>query len=119
MGELCQEIGAYARDLLLVASGANTADLGRTRQEVANMSVLAQTLSEDMLIRVLKAMSGAVSEMRNSDNPRLVVDMNLLGLLLEDEAAGTGEMATGTIVSKMSAKARTPSSGHNQDTKRP
>jgi DNA polymerase-3 subunit gamma/tau len=119
MGELCQEIGAYARDLLLVASGANTADLGRTRQEVANMSVLAQTLSEDMLIRVLKAMSGAVSEMRNSDNPRLVVDMNLLGLLLEDEAAGTGEMATGTIVSKMSAKAERQVQDTSQDTKPP
>lgn len=86
MGELCHEIGAYARDLLLIASGGSTADLGRTRQEIQGMSALAKTLSEDMLIRVLKAMSSAVSEMRNSDNPRLIVDMSLLGLLLDDGA---------------------------------
>ncbi|HHY11301.1 MAG TPA: DNA polymerase III subunit gamma/tau [Firmicutes bacterium] len=90
MGELCQEIGAYARDLLLIASGGSKADLGRTRQEVENMLPIAGALSGDMLIRVLKAMSNAVSSMRNSDNPRLVADMCLLGLFLEREIDQSG-----------------------------
>jgi DNA polymerase-3 subunit gamma/tau len=109
MGELCHEIGAYARDLLLATSGGSTADLGRTRQEVETMSALARTLSEDMLIRVLQAMSGAASEMRNSDNPRLVVDMSLLGLLLDDqeEAGGMRKSEPRALVATGEAAAST------------
>ncbi len=100
MGELCQEIGAYARDLLLIASGGDIAGLGRTRQEIEGMFALARAFSEDMLIRVLKAMSSAVTDMRNSDNPRLVVDMSLLGLLLDDGSDETYSADAAVVVPK-------------------
>ncbi len=87
MGELCQEIGMFARDLLLLASGGNKADLGRTRHELENMLALSRTLPKQVLIKVLKATSSATAQMRNSDNPRLVLDVCLLSLFLEDKPA--------------------------------
>ncbi len=84
MGEFCLEIGSYARDLLFLVSGGDESDFGRTQQEVENMLILAKVLSKDLLIKVLKAVSDGVSAMRSSDNPRLVADMCLLSILLED-----------------------------------
>ncbi len=83
MGELCQEIGVFARDLLFLVSGGKGPGLGRTPDEIKEMKSLSGALSKDILIRILEATSNAVSQMRNSDNPRLVVDVALLGLFIE------------------------------------
>ena len=91
MGELCQEIGAYARDLLFVASGGDKRELGRTSSEIDGMVHLAEKLSVDLLIKVLKTVSTAIADLRYSDNPRLVVDMCLLGLFLESDVGRTDE----------------------------
>jgi DNA polymerase-3 subunit gamma/tau len=83
MGELCQEIGVFARDLLFLASEGKGSGLGRTPDELKAMSALAGAFSRGLLIRTLKATSNAISQMRYSDNPRLVVDVALLGLLMD------------------------------------
>lgn len=85
MGELCQEIGVFARDLLFLASGGKASGLGRTPDELKEMKSLSGALPRGMLIRTLEATSSAISQMRNSDNPRLVVDVALLGLFTESE----------------------------------
>jgi DNA polymerase-3 subunit gamma/tau len=85
MGELCQEIGVFARDLLFLASGGEASGLGRTPDELKEMKPLSGAFPKGILIRLLEATSNAISQMRNSDNPRLVVDVALLGLFTESE----------------------------------
>ncbi len=82
MGELAGEIGAYARDLLLIKPGGRTPDLGRPDDEVGAMRLLARSLSNATLISVLDATARASSLMRNSDDPRLLLEVSLLGILL-------------------------------------
>lgn len=83
MGEFCQEIGAFARDLLFLSSGGKEAELGRTGDEIREMSQLASALPDQLLIRILQASSSAIAQMRNTENQRLVVDMALLGLFVD------------------------------------
>ena len=87
MGEFCQEIGAFARDLLFLSSGGIGTDLGRTEDEISEMSRLSGRLSRDLLIEVLEATSNAIAQMRNTDNQRLVVDIALLGLFAGSDSS--------------------------------
>lgn len=80
MGEFCQELGTFARDLLFLGDGGSGTDLGRTEDEIAEMLQLSAGLPRDLLIKVLETTSNAIAQMRNTDNQRLVVDMALLGL---------------------------------------
>ena len=82
MGELCGEISEFARDLLLVRSGGKPGDIGRTQEEVSEMTSLAKVFAPSVLISVLDAASRAAMEVRNQDDPRLVLEMSLLGLFL-------------------------------------
>jgi DNA polymerase-3 subunit gamma/tau len=82
MGELCEEISEFARDLLLVRSGGKPGDIGRSQDEVSEMTSLAKVFSPPVLISVLGAASRAAVEVRNQDDPRLVLEMCLLGLFL-------------------------------------
>ncbi len=88
MGEFCQEIGAFARDLLFLSSGGVGTDLGRTEDEIGDMLQLSGRVSRDLLIKVLEATSNAIAQMRNTDNQRLVVDIALLGLFAGSDANG-------------------------------
>ena len=87
MGEFCQEIGAFARDLLFLSSGGIGTDLRRTEDEISEMSRLSGRLSRDLLIEVLEATSNAIAQMRNTDNQRLVVDIALLGLFAGSDSS--------------------------------
>lgn len=87
MGEFCQEIGAFARDLLFLGSGGIGTDLGRTEDEISEMSQLSGRLSRELLIKVLEATSNAIAQMRNTDNQRLVVDIALLGLFVGSDSS--------------------------------
>lgn len=82
MGEMCEEVAEFARDLLLVRSGGKAGDIGRPRDEVEEMSVLAKVFSPSVLIAILHAAAKAAVQVRNQDDPRLVVEMSLLGLFL-------------------------------------
>ena len=82
MGELCNEIAEFARDLLLVRSGGKAGDVGRPQDDVAGMASLAKAFSPAVLIAVLDAASRAAALVRNQDDPRLVLEMSLLGLFL-------------------------------------
>ena len=85
MGELCQEVSEFARDLLLVRSGAKVSDIGRPQDELSEMASLARAFSPSTLISVLEATSNAAAGIRNQDDPRLVLEMALLGLFLGGE----------------------------------
>jgi len=89
MGEFSLEISLFARDLLFLRSSGKAQDLGRTEDEVREMLTLARSFSPSLLIFLLEAASKAVSEIKQSDNPRLVVETSLLGLFLE-QGAGMG-----------------------------
>lgn len=82
MGEFCEEIAEFARDLLLIRSGGRVTGIGRPQEEVADMGVLAKAFAPPVLISVLEAAGRAAVEIRNQDDPRLVVEMALLGLFL-------------------------------------
>ena len=51
------------------------------------MSTLAKAFSPSLLIALLQAMARAAVEIRNQDDPRLTVEMALLGLFLGGETA--------------------------------
>jgi DNA polymerase-3 subunit gamma/tau len=87
MGELAQEIGVFARDLLLVKMGANSSDIGRSEQELQEMKVLSETLNTQNLVRTIELVGRSIAEMRQSDDPRLTLEMALLGLFLSDSQA--------------------------------
>ena len=59
MGELCQEIGQYSRDMILLRSGAKASDIGRPQDEVDSMLSIARTFPTPLLIAVLDAVSKA------------------------------------------------------------
>ncbi len=82
MGELAGEIGAYARDLLLLKSTRRTPNLGRPPDEMAHMRHLGESLSNPMLVSLLDAAARAVGTMRNADDPRLMLEVSLLGVML-------------------------------------
>ncbi len=82
MGELADEMGVFARDLLLLRSGGKPADLGRPKDETDQMLVLARALSSRMLVSSLDALARSAGDMRGSDDPRLVLEVSLLGLFL-------------------------------------
>lgn len=84
--EFCEEISAFARDLLFLRSGGKGQDLGRTIEELEEMTVLAKSFSPGMLIALLEAISRAVTRIKSSDNPRLVLDVALMGLFLDSES---------------------------------
>jgi len=86
MGELCEEIAEFARDLLLIRSGGRAADIGRPQDEISDMTALAKAFSPAMLIALLEATGRAAAEIRNQDDPRLTVEMALLGLFLSGDA---------------------------------
>lgn len=86
MGELCQEIGMYARDMLLLRSGAKPSELGRPQDEADSMISLARTFSTPLLIGVLEAVSKAAQTIKTQDDPRLALEVALLGLFMGDEA---------------------------------
>ena len=86
MGELCQEIGMYARDMLLLRQGARPSELGRPQEEAEGMLSLARTFSTPLLIGVLEAISKAAQTIKVQDDPRLVLEVALLGLFMGDEA---------------------------------
>ncbi|MGI6663450.1 MAG: DNA polymerase III subunit gamma/tau [Bacillota bacterium] len=86
MGELSQEIGMYARDMLLLRSGAKPSELGRPQDEADGMSSLARTFSTPLLIGVLEAVSKAAQTIKVQDDPRLALEVALLGLFMGDEA---------------------------------
>ncbi len=86
MGELASEISVFARDLLLLRSGGKAAELGRPEDEVKDMTALARALPSQWLISVLDATSKAASDMRNQDDPRLILEVALLGTLIERQS---------------------------------
>ncbi len=86
MGDLCREIGMYARDMLLLRSGAKPAELGRPQDEADGMNSLARTFSTPLLIGVLEAVSKAAQTIKYQDDPRLALEVALLGLFMGDEA---------------------------------
>lgn len=88
MGEMCEEIAEFARDLLLVRSGSKASDIGRPKDEVDEMAVLSKAISAPLLIGVLDAAAKAAIGVRNQDDPRLVVEMSLLGLFLRGDTEG-------------------------------
>ncbi len=92
MGELATEISVFARDLLLIRSGGKAADLGRPEREVKDMTALAQALPVDWLISLLDAASKAASDMKNQDDPRLILEVALLGTFLQ-KSNGLGQSA--------------------------
>ena len=85
MGELCQEVAEFARDLLLVRSGAKLSEIGRSQEELSEMASLAKVFAPSALISVLEATAAASAAIRNQEDPRLVVEMALLGLFLGEE----------------------------------
>lgn len=103
MGELCEEIAEFARDLLLIRSGGRVADIGRPQDEISDMTALSKAFSPAMLIALLEATGKAAAEIRNQDDPRLTVEMALLGLFLSGDtrrlmagASGAGAPEPGT-----------------------
>jgi DNA polymerase-3 subunit gamma/tau len=90
MGELCQEIGMYARDMLLLRSGARPEVLGRPQDEADSMGSVARTFPTPLLISILEAVSKAALSVKNQDDPRLVLEVALLGLFMGDEALPAG-----------------------------
>lgn len=113
MGELCEEIASFARDLLLVKSGGKTADIGRTQDEIGEMTSLAKAFAPSVLISVLEATSRAAIEVRNQEDPRLVLEMSLLGLFLAGSLGpGTAQSQRAPLESRDSATAQVmPSPG--------
>jgi DNA polymerase-3 subunit gamma/tau len=106
MGELAGDIGAYARDLLLLKPGGKTPDLGRPDDEVGAMRVLSRSLSNPTLISILDATTRASSLMRNSDDPRLLLEVSLLGVLLS--RLPTESAKESTAVSRVTEPAKEP-----------
>ncbi len=94
MGELAGEISVYARDLLLLRSGATAAGLGRPEDETAEMTSLSRTFSSEALIGLLDATSKASADLKNSDDPRLVLEVALLGFFLAKSASDGFSVAT-------------------------
>jgi len=82
MGELAAEISAFARDMLLLRAGGSAAELGRPEDEVKEMASLARSFSSRWLISVLDAATKAAADMKNQDDPRLVLEVSLLGTFL-------------------------------------
>jgi len=115
MGELCQEVSEFARDLLLVRSGARLSEIGRPPEELSEMASLAKTFAPSALISVLEATSTASAAIRNQEDPRLVVEMALLGLFLGEEANRSGPVLAAPGVPAKSA-VQTASSGTDQST---
>ncbi len=103
MGELCEEIAEFARDLLLIRSGGKVADIGRPQDEISEMSSLVKTFSPSLLISVLEATSRAAVEIRNQDDPRLVVEMALLGLFLGGQEERVAPVKPATPLQPLSA----------------
>ena len=95
MGEFCEEIAEFARDLLLIRSGGRVADVGRPQEELAEMGTLAKAFSPSVLIATLEATSRAAVDIKNQGDPRLAVEMALLGLFLggEEERPGVARPA--------------------------
>ncbi|HHX28765.1 MAG: DNA polymerase III subunit gamma/tau [Bacillota bacterium] len=90
MGEMCQEIGMYARDMLLLRSGAKPSELGRPQDEADSMGSVARTFATPLLVSVLEAVSKAALTVKNQDDPRLALEVALLGLFMGDEALPAG-----------------------------
>lgn len=90
MGELCQEIGQYSRDMILLRSGAKASDIGRPQDEVDSMLSIARTFPTPLLIAVLDAVSKAAVTVKNQDDPRLVLEVSLLGLFMGEDALPKG-----------------------------
>lgn len=88
MGEFCEEIAEYARDMLLVRTGGRVADIGRPQDEIQQMRTLAKALSPSLLIMLLEAMAKAAVDIKNQSDPRLTVEMALLGLFLGSGGEG-------------------------------
>lgn len=82
MGEFSYEVGVFARDLLLIKSGAKPQDLGRPDDEVEKMRVLGAALEPSYLVAVMDVLGKGIADMRQSDDPRLTVEMTLLSLFM-------------------------------------
>lgn len=87
MGELADEMGAFGRDLLFLSAGGKAEDLGRPEDEVDDMLLLARSLSTETVLSVLDALSRCQGDMRNSNDPRLVLETALMGTLLKSTTA--------------------------------
>ena len=80
MGEFTQEIGLYARDLLLVRAGGSGTEIGRSEEEAKEMIALVDQIRPKDIIHILDATSKVMGAMKFCDDPRLVLETYLLGL---------------------------------------
>jgi hypothetical protein len=74
------------------------------------MGTLARSFAPLALISVLEATSKAAAEIRNQDNPRLVVEMALLGLFLGGETPQVAPQVVGDVERPMPRQQRVDSS---------
>ncbi|MBE3520202.1 MAG: DNA polymerase III subunit gamma/tau [Firmicutes bacterium] len=78
--QLAQEVGNFAKDLILLKSGGDLSELTRPPDESRRMQELASSVSRNFLFALLDAAARAVSEMRGASDPKLVLELTLLGL---------------------------------------
>ncbi|HHY34735.1 MAG TPA: DNA polymerase III subunit gamma/tau [Firmicutes bacterium] len=78
--QLAQEVGNFAKDLILLKSGGDLSELTRPSDESRRMRELASTISRNFLFALMDAAARAVSEMRGASDPKLVLELTLLGL---------------------------------------
>ncbi len=86
--QLAQEVGNFARDLILLKSGGDLSELTRPSEESRKMRELAFTISRDFLFALLDAAARAVSDMRGAPDPKLVLELTLLGLARPSQQTG-------------------------------
>jgi len=88
--QLAQEIGSFARDLVLLKSGGELSELTRAPEQSAGMRDIATSVSKEFLFSLLEAAARSINDMRGAPDPRLVLELALLGLMQPPGPAGEG-----------------------------
>ncbi len=102
--QFAKDLALYYRDLMLVAAGGRTQHV-LTEDEIQEMKRQASLYSVDSIVGVLRAVSQAEREMRQSAWPRLVLETCLLSLVSQVQSAG---VRTGAVPEQRPAEVAKP-----------